>query len=520
MRKVEDIIQSLSEKEAKNFIFFVNRMRTNQKESKIVQLFEAYYHKTYKNNELIIKNLFPGMSKNAFYRLRNRLLDEVQQSLLVQYGRMDDHLQVYRTIMLARIAFNKDDYSTAHTLLLEAEKKSLKIEAYELAMIVYRELINMGTVIGTIDARSYIEKRKKIREKHDKLSELRYIVSRVTFKLTSSIHNDSADSEILQTMAEIKDELSASDLVKTSFNARYDVFQGILNILYQEKKLDLLLEHLIKGYQEFEDEQLFTKAHHNTKIYTLSWIVATYHWLLRVPESIPYMETMYKAMEQYDSLYMDKYMPFYMTYKCSMYYHTNQIDKNLKTLHKLTDEYLDGRDIAHLSELPQSVLVGHIGRLAQGYFAKRDYDNALKQLAPCYISEIHDKLPREFRMEVAILEAIIYYEKKEHRYALTHLRRTKRVYKKLLAEANNVIFKSFINLLVDILKDGEFDPDPTELKIIQQFISEHPPYGVPFEKCISYKLWLESKINTKNYYDIVIEYARKGSEHKITSSLP
>ncbi len=507
MRKVEDIIRSMSEKEAKNFTFFVNRMRTNQKESKIVQLFEAYYHGTYKNNDQIIRELFPGMSKNAFYRLRNRLLDEVQQSMLVQYGRMDDELLVHRTIMLARIAFNKDDYSTAHSLLLEAEKKALKIEAYELAMLIYKELIGMSSLVGTVNSHYYIEKRRAVRLKHEELSELRYLRSTVTFKLTNSIHNSKTDSDIVEELKEIKNKLTESGLVKTSLNARYNVFYAITNILYEEKKYKLLLEHLIKGYDEFIEENLFDKTNHRSKIVTLSWIVATYSWLLRLPESVPYLEEMRKALQQYDGIYEDKFKPFYVSYQNSIYYHTRQLDKSIKILEQFTKEYLQGRDIVHLSELPDIVLAGHISRLAKGYFALEDYDNALKQLAPCYIAEIYDKLQREFRMEVSVMEVIIYFEKEDYSYALTLLRRIKRVYKKLLADPDNSIFKSFVGILNTVIKNNGFDLSKEQEKTILDFIKIHPPYGEPFEKCISYRVWLEAKLQERSYYDVVMEYA-------------
>ncbi len=511
MKKVEDIIRSLSEKEAKNFIFFVNRMRTSQKESKIVQLFDAYYHETYKNNEQIIRELFPGMSKNAFYRLRNRLLDEVQQSLLVQYSRMDDELNVHRMIMLARIAFNKDDYATAHTLLLEAEKKALKIEAYELAMIIYKELIGMSSLVGTVNSHYYIEKRREILLKHARLSEFRYLLSSVTFTLTESIHNSKTDDDIMQALHKIKDKLEESGLAKTSFNARYNVHQSIANTLYQEKKYKLLAEHLIKGYEEFNQTDFKEKDKHRRKIVTLSWIIAAHHWMLRIPESIPYLDKMSEALKQHDGIFEDKFKPFYVTYEHSVYYHTRQLDKSIKTLNRFTEEYLQGRDIVYLSELPQSILKGHFGRFVQSYFAKGDYDNALKQLAPCYISEIHDKLPRELRMEIAVMEAIIYFEKKEFKYALDHLRRTKRMYKKLLAEPKNVIFKSFINLLNILIKNGGFDLSKEQEKMVNEFIAMHPPYGEPFEKCINYKVWFEAKLREKSYYDVVIEYADAGS---------
>ena len=489
-------------------------MRTSQKESKIVQLFDAYYHETYKNNEQIIRELFPGMSKNAFYRLRNRLLDEVQQSLLVQYSRMDDELNVHRMIMLARIAFNKDDYTTAHTLLLEAEKKALKIEAYELTMIIYKELVAMSSLVGTVDSHYYIEKRREVRLKHARLSELRYLLASVTFKLTESIHRSKTDSDIIQALYEIKDKLAESDLAKTSFHARYSVHRAIVNILYEEKKYELLVEHLVKSYEEFNQSYFREKANHRKKIVTLSWVIAAHHWLLRIPESIPYIDDMRETLQQQDGMFEDKFKPFYVTYQNSVYYHTRQLDKSLKALNRFTEEYLQGRDIVHLSELPQSVLVGHFGRLVQTHFTQGDYDSALKQLAPCYIAEIHDKLPREFRMEIAIMEVIIYFEKKEFKYALDHLRRTKRMYKKILAESKNAIFKSFIAILNILIKNGSFDLSKEQEQTIHEFIKEHPSYGEPFEKCINYKVWLEAKLRDKAYYDIVMEYAEAGSRSK------
>jgi len=240
-----------------------------------------------------------------------------------------------------------------------------------------------------------------------------------------------------------------------------------------------LLEHLIKGYEEFVEENLFDKATHRNKIVTLSWIVATYSFLLRLPESVPYLEEMRKTLKQHDGIHEDKFKPFYVSYQNAIYYHTRQLDKSVK-----------GRDIVHLSELPEIVLAGHIGRLAKVYFALEDYDNALKQLAPCYIAEIYDKLPREFRMEVSLMEAVIYFEKGDYSYALTLIRRIKRVYKKLLADPGNSIFKSFVGILNTVVKNNSFDLSKEQEKIIQDFIEVHPPYGEPFEKGISYRVWL------------------------------
>jgi len=128
----------------------------------------------------------------------------------------------------------------------------------------------MSSLVGTVNSYYYIEKSREIRLKHTRLSELRYLLSSVTFTLTESIHRSKTDSDILQALSEIKDKLAESDLAKTSFNARYNVHQAIANILYEEKKYELLLEHLIKNYEEFSRSDFKEKANHrNTGVYPL-----------------------------------------------------------------------------------------------------------------------------------------------------------------------------------------------------------------------------------------------------------
>jgi len=68
--------------------------------------------------------------------------------------------------------------------------------------------------------------------------------------------------------------------------------------LYEEKKYELLLEHLIKTYEEFNQSDFKEKANHRRKIVILSWIVGAHHWLLRIPESIPYIDVRTKLFCQ------------------------------------------------------------------------------------------------------------------------------------------------------------------------------------------------------------------------------
>lgn len=126
MRKLNKVIESLNKQEARNFKIYANRIKVENRSKKIVTLFDAFKAKKFPSEAGIHENLFPELNKNAFYRLKNRLLDEIDQSLLLLYSDIDEKTAIYKLLILAKISYHKNDYQSTFDLLMEAEKKSSK----------------------------------------------------------------------------------------------------------------------------------------------------------------------------------------------------------------------------------------------------------------------------------------------------------------------------------------------------------------------------------------------------------
>ena len=122
MNTLQEIILNMSKEELRFFKLYAGRTNNNKRRKDIL-LFDQI-----KKNELFSESKFQekhyNQNKNAFYRLKNRLLEDISKSLTLQYLDEDADLSLMKNIILSRIFKNKGKYHIALDFLKKAEKKA------------------------------------------------------------------------------------------------------------------------------------------------------------------------------------------------------------------------------------------------------------------------------------------------------------------------------------------------------------------------------------------------------------
>jgi len=504
MRKLESVILSLTKQEVRNFKIYANRIKTNNRQKKILTLFDAYKSEKYKSDEVLLETEFPKLKKNAFYRLRNRLLDEIDQSLLMLYNDMDDKIIVMRSIIMAKISNHKNDYKSAYFLLLEAEKKAYKSEFFDLLNVIYNEIISLSAYSAEIDPRIYIKKIGDVEREYATLKELNRFIAEIAYELRSK--NYEGDSDTIQTLRNINDRLSTSVVVNNSFQAKLKVYSCIRDILYQEKKITQLKEYLITTYNNFETNNLWTKNYHVEKIILIIW---TNNIALKAKDfstARSYVEKLWVELNKYNKLYFEKYKWFYYQSLFIDSYLSDKIDEGIQILEDCRLAYLQEEKELVFKDVPIQTIIIFQLNLTVAYFSKKEFDKALDQIKVFFYNDVYKKLNPQLKLFIFIVDIIVYFERGDEEYVLFRIKEVKRSLRNILSKDTYNREKEFLFLLGKLITVTNPTKSKTLVERIEKFIKESPEFEPGAKEYIDYRVFLEAKINNESYYEAIKRY--------------
>ena len=195
MNLLQEVILSLNKEESRFFKLYAGR--TNVKdERRDLMLFDFIRKSDYIDEDKIATKLY-GKNKNAFYRLKNRLLTDINKSLLLQHLNYEEDLSILQNLLLSRVFRQKQKNKIAEVYLKKAEQKAEKIEAYELLNLIYNELIKLSHDMISIDVEDYIEKKKENNERLRRIHEIDDVLAAVLFRILSAQNFSGKNADII-----------------------------------------------------------------------------------------------------------------------------------------------------------------------------------------------------------------------------------------------------------------------------------------------------------------------------------
>ena len=123
---LEQIIENLTSDEVRRFKILSNRFKADE-EKKLIVLFDAIRAGNYGaiEEEMVIQ-FYGDMShnsKNNYYRLRNKLLNNLEKSLLFYHFNYKNTLEAYSTLQLSMLLEERGLYKETYYYLKKAERK-------------------------------------------------------------------------------------------------------------------------------------------------------------------------------------------------------------------------------------------------------------------------------------------------------------------------------------------------------------------------------------------------------------
>lgn len=471
----------MNKEEIRHYKLFINRTEIEDRKDELLFDHIKKQYPDYDENK-IQKKLYSSGDKNALYRLKNRLIDDIGKSLSVQYHQSGILNIISNNLLLARLFSQKGQYKIAFHYLNKAERKAAEKENLDWLDIIYGDFIKLSHETLDINPEEYIRKRKENRSKLNKMQEIDDILAALIYRIRTSQNFSKQNSEILELLQKTVNDFSKSKEVKTSPVLRFKIYDSVSRILLQQQNFISLEKYLLKTFKEFSSEDLFSRNNHDTKLQMLTYLINSLFKNEKFDESLEYAEKLKTAIQEYNGMLRDKYL-FYYYNSLVINYSVKNIDKAIEILHEAKSDEI-------IKKLPMYNVFVYLN-LAVLNFGKDNYKEALKNLVKPLFEDAFSNLDEAFRFKLAVFELMIRYELKDYDYLEHRTERLKKEYKNIIGKAEYRNQFQMIAILEKMMVTENVKKDKELIKQINGIINEKQLSQD--SDIINYAGWLKKK---------------------------
>ncbi|MEX1188938.1 MAG: hypothetical protein WED33_06750 [Bacteroidia bacterium] len=484
MELLSQIVEGLSKEEVRFFKIFAHRQESSE-QRKDIRLFDFMRKKGESDEDKIVHQLYGKTDKNAYYRLKNRLVDDINTALVLQHQSDEDWLQLMRLLQVVKVYLAKNQHTVAFYFLKKAEQRARKIENHELLDIIYGEFIQLSHTLLIINPEEYIALR---RENNDSLARLRQMddmLAVVSYRLKVTQNFGAKENNLLEMLEQVTDQFMADKAAKQSSRFRFKLYSLVSQMLLQKKDYQSLEEYLLQTWATFNEEHLFSKNTHDIKLQMLTYIVNTLFKNGKVNESLEFAETLKQAMNEHHQFLYNKYEIFYYNALVNNY-STFDIPEAIRLLKEM-------QTLENIKKLPFYELFIYIN-LATSYFDIKDFSQAIKNLNKTYLMDSYEKADGALKFKIAVAELIIRYELGDLDFWKYRFDQVNKEFKAEFNKETNTVEKNLLEIINHSTElSGGLKSKDLRLELLE-LISQLESQSEE-DEIIRYSRWLKEKIH-------------------------
>lgn len=484
MDTLTQMVLGMNKEEIRFFKVYSARIASNQPR-KDIELFDLIRKERERFDEdAACSKLYPDGNRNPYYRLKNRLKSDLSKSLMVQHFEDEDVAQAINLYNLARHYISRNLYTLAEHFLSRSEKRALTLENLELLDLIYTEFIRLSQEMLSINPETYILKRQENDERLKSIRQIDDILATVKYKLKITQNFSPVDNPVVDMLQETVQRLTDSQELKGSSALRFKIYQAVSQILLQQHDYPNLEDYLRVTYSEFEQEKLFTRSNHQTKLQMLTYMVNALFKNNKLEESLQWAQKLKVAMDEFDKLHYDRFLFFYYN---SLVINYSKVDmkKAISTLEELEHN-------EKLKKTPFYIVFVYLN-LSIFHFDMGNYRESIKRLNQLYHHERFADTAAPLKFRIAILEILIRLELGDTDFLEYRMKQIRKDFKEQLENQENVRETTLLNLISDMFLKGVSLRSEEMKERIKLFTKTTSPRSEDSE-LVNYNGWLEKKL--------------------------
>lgn len=495
MRDIYQIIQKMSKEEKRHFTLFVNRNQKNKRGKQVEEVFKLVNAGKCKDDNALQKTLFANKSRNNFYQIKKRFVDELESSLFIQHCQDSIRQEILYYIGVARVYSNKLLFKEALDLLKKAERKAIKREYFDLLTVLYHECLSVAMDYDAIDFDEYMIKYSTTIQKYKAYIDIELVLKKVSYTLYKS--NYAIQSiDIDKLLADIQEKLQLSKALINSPKVELSVHDAIKKLLLNQHKFIELEQFLISSLTNFEQKGIYTKANHSHKVVTLVWIINSHFKNRKFAASEQYIILLNKSLLDYNSMLQEKYAWTYQQCLVTQYFYTNRCEQAIGILEQLLEDKRQAGTPFY------DILV--YTNLVSMHYCQGNITKSMNYLGKLLVKDKFNKLPIPWQVSINVLELILHFENGDFIYLEYKIREILRAYKDIWTQ---VVYQStyeFILLVKKLLQSPKLFKDELIKQLIGDYVLRYSKFEAASNEGINYQIWLQAKVQQIPYYTILL----------------
>lgn len=502
---LERIIENLTSDEVRRFKILSNRFKADE-EKKLIVLFDAIRAGGYKDIEHEVIAQFYGStsakSKNSYYRLRNKLLSNLEKSLLFYHFNYKNSIESYSNIQLSILYRERGLYRESFYSLKKAEKVALEYDQFNVLESIYDEMVNLATHYD-VEIEKVIERRKENLKKVEILRANSEILGMITQELTR--HNFSRSkrsSTVIQKLESIQQQLEEHQHIFHSSSGRMMILKAVVSILIQKSAYGELESYVAKTFAEFEDHKIFNRDNHSIRLMMRIWRINSLQKLLRLEDAQEEIDSLKAELLLYNKQNFRELGFHY--YSASIY--NFKLNGDMDAAGEVLKEAFRSREIVKNEVHELYLLISQ----SDQFFSQELYVQALETIHKIKAHKGFLAVDDELRFYVHIFEIVNLFESRNYKLAESSYKFLRKAFKSFLKDDFYVKAKKFVEILMRMNTAAMEGKSVFIKSAYKNFTSKFPPSEIGDNQIIPYEIYLASRVDENvSYYDLFLAEIKK-----------
>jgi len=476
----------MNKEEIRHLKLFLNRTQTAVDRKDIILFDFIRKQRDAYNEAKIVERLYGKQGKNAFYRLKNRLTEDIGKSLILQYFNGADGQLVLHFISLSRHFRAKRIYKLAFYYLKKAERKANEQLDYELLNIIFTDFIRLSHESLSVNPAEYIAKREKIQDKVAQIRQIDNILATLTYQIKKSANYTRQDKSILDVMQQTVNQFTNDPELKSSPVLRFKIYHAVSRILLQQRDYQALEDYLVTTIATFKEEGLFAKHNHDTRLQMLVYLANCLFKNHKLKAALACCEELRLAMEEYSGILKGKYLIYYY----------NALINNYSVLNK-------SRALEILEEAAQNPVIVKTplstaifkGQMAQLHFDLGNFKQANRSIIQMKLDEGFEHLDLGFQLKIHVAELLVRYELENMDFIEYRIAQLEKQFVELLRTTPLKRQERMLKIIAQMTQTTQFKRNTSLIGLIKDQVNDVTDEQASDLDWINYNDWLKSKVS-------------------------
>lgn len=496
---LETVIFNLTSDEVRRFKILSNRFKADE-EKKLIILFDAIRSGKYINHEdQLVKNLYREVNaktRNRYYRLRNKLLDNIEKSLVFYHFKYKAGIHAYYDIQLSILFRERGNYDLSLYFLKKAEKTATENDQFNILEVVYEEYVQLAMKDITLNLDRVLEQRRLNEEKlkqHRKNSESLAVIIQQLKRVNFGKGNKNISGFLERT----RKRLERTNEIFHSTEGRIQIFRTVSAMMQQKRTWQQLADFTRATLEEFLTNGWFTNDNHSSRLMMRLWLVNALIKSRKFREASAQISVFENEMEMFGRQNHSTYYFNYINARVNLLKYSGANAEAGTLLRKA----LEGDELRGLPQYEPYL------RLSQAdyYFNQGEFEKAQSALEGLARGGKESVLAPEIRVFVDVFQLATLINARQYKAAQKLHSTLRKSHKALLKESGFAAAADFAEILGRMARAGESGKRVSLNAAWKNFVTDHGHTEPGDNSIILYDVWLQSQAEEKNYYSLLLQ---------------